>query len=333
MPHDPAIPVSLSLTPHLVAMAREQIIARALRLAEGRQSPVLLLSGGVDSATLLFALLEAGLSPRCVTFQVGDRLSTDVKVASRMTSRFGLRHQIVYIDPLALRQDVERILQLVDWSGVTRLKKTIIQCVHPFLYLCPQLDDDLALNGLQGDAFFLTRRSEAVAIHKHGDEHVWDWRRSFSADPDYSDFHIADVSARSFGVRLRDIYDWPWWAWWIQHFSPTLTNKPVIKYAAVALFEEFWRRAAWYRPPDRFQIGSGLRDLHDTLLTGTHHRAVIGYYHQVAKELGIQVGTHLLARDEKGRLLNQDGTIYGWPDADPYLECTRISMNKEPTNP
>lgn len=321
---NPAVPVHSVISAADVLEARRQLVARVARLDPSGEAN-LMLSGGVDSATILFALLEAGRTPHCLTFQVGDRTSNDVRVASSMCQRFGLRHTIVRIAPDLLRDDVAQVLCMVDWTKVERVKKTIVQCVHPFLYLCRAMTSDMAFTGIQGDSFFLTDRKSNVARHAHGEEYVWGWRRSYAADPVYSDYHIGDVAQRVYGKTLVDVYDWPWWAWWIQHYSTALTNTPKTKWAAVRIFEDYWRKGAWFREPDRFQIGSGLRELHDTLLRGTRHRAVIAVYNEMARGLGVDIGTNIPPYTDRGLILAPDGSAYGEPDADPLKECVRAA--------
>jgi 7-cyano-7-deazaguanine synthase len=60
---------------------------------------VLLLSGGLDSTTLLAHALAEGFDVHAMTFRYGQRHATEIDAARRVASRFGVRdHVIVDID-------------------------------------------------------------------------------------------------------------------------------------------------------------------------------------------------------------------------------------------
>ena len=60
---------------------------------------VLLLSGGLDSTTLLAVALDAGFDVHAMTFRYGQRHAGEIEAARRVASRFGVRdHAIVDID-------------------------------------------------------------------------------------------------------------------------------------------------------------------------------------------------------------------------------------------
>lgn len=66
--------------------------------ADGSAS-VVLLSGGLDSTTLLAYVVDAGFTPRAMTFRYGQRHAVEIAAARRVAQRFGVRdHVIVDID-------------------------------------------------------------------------------------------------------------------------------------------------------------------------------------------------------------------------------------------
>jgi 7-cyano-7-deazaguanine synthase len=65
----------------------------------GRPKAVLLLSGGLDSTTLLAHALSEGFDVHAMTFRYGQRHATEIDAARRVAARFSVRnHVIVDVD-------------------------------------------------------------------------------------------------------------------------------------------------------------------------------------------------------------------------------------------
>jgi len=283
------------IAPQQLLAARRILVKRAEQL-DPNGTAELFLSGGVDSATILFALLEAGRRPHCLTFEVAGTSNVDVVVSQKLCAFFGLRHTTVTI-PRSLDQllaDVRWVLTNVDWRRANRIKKTIVQCCHPTRYLYPALDGNLALWGLGGDDIF---RTETVYIRQESRD-GWQVhsrkRRTFADNPRYSNYHILDLGRRVFGIQTESFYHFPaWWAF-AQQFPTPETNHPQQKYLSVGAFADYWRRGSWYRHNAPYQVISGLRQYHNLLLSlpeYQQHRDVLAVYNRLANELSIEVGT------------------------------------------
>jgi len=69
------------------------------RDASRAEAGVVLLSGGLDSTTLLAYAIDAGFLPHAMTFRYGQRHAVEVDAAQRVARAFGVRdHVIVDID-------------------------------------------------------------------------------------------------------------------------------------------------------------------------------------------------------------------------------------------
>jgi len=66
--------------------------------AERSQGAVVLLSGGLDSATVLAIAQNEGRACHCVSFDYGQRHSAELDAAARIAKRAGATHQVVPID-------------------------------------------------------------------------------------------------------------------------------------------------------------------------------------------------------------------------------------------
>ncbi len=67
----------------------------ASRLPDSPPSAVLLLSGGLDSTTLLALARSEGLEVHALTFRYGQRHSAELDAAQRVARRFGLSHHVI----------------------------------------------------------------------------------------------------------------------------------------------------------------------------------------------------------------------------------------------
>ncbi|HET9728072.1 MAG TPA: 7-cyano-7-deazaguanine synthase, partial [Acidimicrobiia bacterium] len=56
---------------------------------------VLLLSGGLDSTTLLAHAFHEGFDVHAMTFRYGQRHSSEIEAARRIAARYGVRHHVI----------------------------------------------------------------------------------------------------------------------------------------------------------------------------------------------------------------------------------------------
>lgn len=77
------------------------------------ENPGLLLSGGADSTAVLVALLDNGVKPTCVTYQVRGFLSSDGKKAQKLAAHFGLPFHVVDLpdDPDTVARTIYDMLE------------------------------------------------------------------------------------------------------------------------------------------------------------------------------------------------------------------------------
>jgi asparagine synthetase B (glutamine-hydrolysing) len=231
-------------------------------------TPALLLSGGTDSSTVLWTLIDCGLSPHCYTFTLQGTPSPDLPAARKIAKHHGLKLTEVVIPRRldVLKADVERAVD------VGARKKTHVQCLQPLLHLLPAIDEQQA--------------SDAI---RHGKD-----RRLFRqvreqrfADETTSGFSFWRSVAQQHGKELcvpyrdRDLVGWLLSQSWEQ------LNKPRQKMPALAGFMPEFKSCGVWRRNVNLQCASGIREWHEELLADKSYnvhgrRSVAALYRDVA---------------------------------------------------
>ncbi len=272
-------------------------IYRAALLATLRTSGALglpvLLSGGVDSGTLLAGLLESGERPDCYAFRLSLTRCVDFEVARKMADDHELRFVEVIIEQTEeeLVRDVRRVIEMLGWSG-----KAIVQCSMPIMRMCEVARADRHRGAVVGTgAVCLDDRRVATIAGQEGEEAARRYREE-----------KLDDKNRKCGTgamhRIAQLVDCPL----VEPFSETplrevglaldflkasregSANWPRQKGVALRAFPDFWRRGYW-RQNSPLQVNSGVREWHDTLLASSLNtrgaKKVVAIYNDLRKEI------------------------------------------------
>lgn len=255
-----------------------------------RKENALMFSGGVDSATILAAMLDCQRKPDLYTFIVGDKDSKDSLVAKAMAKEFDLKITIVKIpeDITSLINDIKQVILITKRSS-----KTHIQCSHPWLYLSEAAAKDghtSALIGMSADGLYGTNRKGEITYKVEGELAFREFRNKKHEDYFASDSSVFRVS-KSFGVSLWDLYAQYTIGDFMLKLSYEEMHTPKQKSLSVDAFPEFWSRGNWYRTNQPLQIVSGLRELHDKIVDTEFNKreskTVVGVYNDIAAELKV----------------------------------------------
>jgi asparagine synthetase B (glutamine-hydrolysing) len=258
-----------------------QLCEKRIEQIDPDRKAELALSGGTDSLTVLFSMLSTGRKPRCITFYVRGRLSSDLQASRNVCKAFGLELVEVELptDPDQIISDIRSIL-----PHCHKIKATIIQCMHPWLYMYPRIKSDLILNGLGGDDLYCTQRKVQVALHQKGEEAILSWRHVYSADLDFSSGNIHRYAAH-FNKRNVDFYHCKEIEQWFLQFKAVSLNRPYEKYPSVAAFQDYYSRGKFRRLHSSYQINSGLKEAHERILQTRHNqrkaKAMIAIYNDL----------------------------------------------------
>lgn len=174
------------------ALLRERIF-RELERAPERVGVAL--SGGVDSTSVLVALLKMKRTVTAYTFCIRGRLSRDLLIARTTAKTLGVDLVEVPLpsDPETVAYDVKILIKTL----FARMpKKTAVECLWPFIYLQQKLQEDALATGFGADSHFGISK-KAMIHHRHSAAALDEYRIAAYANPDTAQ------------IRQRAMLFWP----------------------------------------------------------------------------------------------------------------------------
>lgn len=265
---------------------RREILAG---LEHAPEPVALLLSGGADSSSLLFALRELGKEVVAYSFMLDGKLSTDFRDAQRAAGLFGVSFR-----PVFLPRDAGTLIRDVRWlvNDLGLRKKTAIECTWPRSYAIRQAAEDGAASLATGDGadIYFGLSKKAMLHYKGSVETMDELRATLYANPHYAQMATTRRLAEELGMPAIYPYKSPEVFELFLGRSWEFVNKPVQKAVIRAAFPEGFRRVR-VGPHVILQGGdSGIIQHFEQLLNGPLNRrkcrSVIGVYNDVAKEGG-----------------------------------------------
>lgn len=264
---------------------RELFINRVDTLTKGHERVALAYSSGIDSSIILFSLRELGKSFTAYTFHVEGRTSGDLLGAKKACSLLGVNHTVVSV-PSSVDSIYSDIRRVIPHSEV--IKKTVIECLRPWLYLYPAISERLILNGLGADDLYCSQRKLQVLLHSKGEEAVLPYRKNYSGDLNFSNANIMRM-ASAYGKENTDVYFNEGVETFFRQFTARAINKPKEKALSIFGFRDEFNQLGGYREHSSYQINSGLAESHEQLLRSVYNtrnsKSVIGIYNDIAASL------------------------------------------------
>lgn len=115
----------------------------------------LLLSSGMDSASVGFAATRLGIKINSYTFQLGETTSFDAKHAERVADLMGWGWELIKVpdDSKSLKSKLSYMK-----NDLKCVKKVDYECIYPMLYVYPHIEDKYVGTGLIADGYFVYSR-------------------------------------------------------------------------------------------------------------------------------------------------------------------------------
>ena len=238
----------------------------------------LFLSGGIDSASLLFALQEAGKQVTCYSFMLDGKASTDFLLARRNARAFGAE----FVPVLLPRSLASLKADLLTLSRLGAKKKTDFECGWPMLYAYAAVREGVVFSGMGADGHFCISKKGML----HYRDRVDEFRRVTFSNPSYAQQPLH----RAMSHRLGKVAVLPYVTKEMQSVFHGLTwdqvNRPKQKQPILDAFPEQYRRIT-ILPHTNLQLGdSGIADHFRCLLSSDWNtggwKSPVGIYNTLA---------------------------------------------------
>lgn len=242
-----------------------------------------MLSGGVDSNSILFSLLEANKNVVAYTFVLNGHESTDFISAQKVCKTFDVPFVPVYLptDVNTIEKDVRN---LILNRGLT--KKTDIECTWAMEYAIKCVKENVIVTGHGADGHFgLSKR--AMIHHSHSLESLSEFRDETFGNSNYAQKETLKEIASERGKEIIFPYLEKEMRQVFRHKSWEELNKPKQKNPIVNSFPEYFERVK-IRKHTVFQLGDSkiadnFQQLVNTELNQKGYKSPLGIYNAIRR--------------------------------------------------
>lgn len=239
-------------------LTHEAMLAFYRERLEGVHKVAVLLSAGIDSHAVLFALLELGKEVACYTFTMDFRVSKEVVVASQTCKTLGLPHTVIRLPsamPVVRSACVRMAAELRSQRPVEFI------CVYAMLNTIPQVAEADICTGSAAEGLFGTSRHHTLACARDTDPDQLDGIRAlYFLRKNFNQLETVDQIAAWHGKRMHNVFASKGLQELYYGRTWSELNKPHIKGPIWEAFPDMFARVHT-RPPANMHLGdSGLKE-------------------------------------------------------------------------
>jgi hypothetical protein len=242
----------------------------------------LLLSAGIDSNSVMFALLEAGKRVTAYSFTMASHPSTDYIHAQKNAKTFGVNFVGI---PLPNNLDflIMDMEKLVEYGAET---KTDFECGFPMLHVYPEIEEICIVSGMGADGHFCLSKKGMI----HYKDRIDEFRQMTFAKPNYCQAQIH----RALCTIYDKIWITPYLSQPVKNYfmgkSWEEINRPHQKQVILDAFPEQFEKIKVFKHTN-FQKGdSGIDKLCDSLVSSRYntggHKSPVGIYNALRRAYG-----------------------------------------------
>lgn len=193
----------------------------------------ILLSGGVDSNTLLFTANRLGKKVHGYSFHIEGQPSYDSLKAQEVCEKFNFQFTSVPVPTNNLENDFKILADKYQCK-----KKTQFECAFPFLYMYPVIKEKYVLSGVAADGHYGLSK-KAMIHYKHTKDKFDKFRKDYFGSPNPAGIRQLEILSKEYNKVLsapylnKKIFDY-----FIQ-FDWDGINRPYEKHLIRKQFSEF----------------------------------------------------------------------------------------------
>jgi asparagine synthetase B (glutamine-hydrolysing) len=242
-----------------------------------------MMSGGVDSCSVLFSLIESKKNITAYSFTLEGHESTDFKSSQIVCEHFGIKFVPIYL-PTSLETLKKDVRHLIDNEGLR--KKTEIECTWAMMYALNEVKEDVVFTGHGADGHFGISK-KAMINYRQTVEKLDTFRINLFGNPNYAQKSTLEKMAKDLNKKIifpyltqemRDLFLGTSWE---------SINKPKEKQPILDSFKEYFEQIK-IRKHTNFQLGDskiaeGFTRLLETDLNNKNYKSVIGIYNAISR--------------------------------------------------
>lgn len=219
-----------------------------------------LLSGGVDSLSVAFGANELGKTITGYSFYLSGNTSYDYNTAKSVCDIMGWNFVGVEVPTDNLVEDFHRLVEM----GCK--KKTHYECVFPFLYVYPTINETYVLSGWGADGYYGLSK-KAQINYKETKESFDEFRRDYFLPDNCAGYKwhkiVSDKHNKQFitPYLCQSVSDFFFLFDWYE------VNKPNEKHHIRSAFAEEFSRLDKIKEHANLQLVAGVDKLFETLLS------------------------------------------------------------------
>ncbi len=246
----------------------------------------LLFSSGMDSLSILLSCLEVGVKPKLYTFYLDNHESEDIRRSREISKilNLDLKEIVINTHKINLESDVYSIVKTFKTK-----RKTAIQCIHPFLYVIPNITEKYILTGLCADDLYGTARSITKVGNNY--EKFNEVRLKKVKDETASSYcYIKNIAEEHGKVFLAPYKENQEIINYMLRLNYKELNSPKQKNVMYEDYKDILEKYKIYRRNSNLQCDSKIREWHDTLLENKNinvknNKSVVAIYNRIYKEV------------------------------------------------
>lgn len=260
---------------------REIFVESVKSKADNKKKVGLMLSGGIDSTSILYSLMELDINITPYTFYMEDYVSKDLLSSRKICEEYSLKLIEAEVPKDNILMDFERLFHY----GCH--KKTQFETRIHYLYLFPKVKEKILLYGLGADTLYGMRKNVII----RGRNNPTEFNNIRGESYEYLvnvDLELDQRIADEWGFTIKDPYmDRNVYDFFIQ-FDWQYLNKPYQKWIMLNAFSEYYEKDG-YRKHLNFQIASGMRDycatfVEDESVNVNSKKSVVGVYNDLMRK-------------------------------------------------